>query len=170
MLLKSKFEEGLDSIENTYISKKFSVKYNESQYNQWYKILKELTDEAYIKAVDEWCANYSTMPSPADILGMANRLRPQDNSVKMPKNKEKCPHCGDTGFVKFCVKDEKADRYYDYYACCVCEMGEFAHTQYPFPQANRNKLNMMSTIPQPKPKEVKKESIEELVKRFSLEE
>ena len=49
-------------------------------------------------------------------------------------------------------------------------MGEFAHTQYPFPQANRNKLNMMSTVPQPKPQEVKKESIEELVKRFSLEE
>ncbi len=88
----------------------------------------------------------------------------------MPKDKDKCPECGDTGFVKFCVKDEKADRYYDYYACCVCEMGEFAHTQYPFPQANRNKLSMMSTVPQPKPQEVEKESIEELVKRFSLEE
>ncbi len=167
MLSMDAMYKGIDDLENTYISKRFSL--NDKQLNQWYKLLKCLTDAAYLEAVDEWCSTRNSLPAPADILEIAGRLRPIDNTVNIAKNREHCKHCGDTGFIKFSSPNSYLQHRYDYVACCVCEMGEQAKELYPFRQADKGKLEALF-----KAKEsifnplACRESVETLVDKFSM--
>lgn len=167
MLSMDAMYKGIDDLENTYIGKRFSL--NDKQLNQWYKLLKGLTDEAYLNAIDEWCSMHNTLPAPSDILGIAGRLRPQDNSVNITKNEEHCEFCKDTGVVKFTQYNNYLQQRYDYVACCVCEMGEQAKQLYPFPQAKRERLEELLKAEKAifKPASYK-ESVETLMNKFSV--
>lgn len=169
MLSIKTFEEGLEAIENTYANKKFTVKYNEKQYAQWYKLLSNLTDEAFMNATDEWCASEDTLPAPSNIIELSVRLRPQDNTVNITKNKEYCKHCQDTGFIRFHKFSNVLQRNYEYIACCICDMGEQTKSLYKFPQASREKLSLMESVPkhQSVPQPVKA-NIDKLVEQFSM--
>ena len=123
MLSMDAMYKGIDEIENTYVNKRFSL--NDKQLNQWYKLLKNLTDEAYLGAIDEWCMTKDTLPSPSNILEIAGRMRPQDNTVEVPKNTKHCSACGNRGVIAQIEFNKKLNRDYEVLYACLCEAGEY---------------------------------------------
>lgn len=145
------FEEGLDEIEGTYLAKKFTVKYNDLYYKTWYKHLQGLTNEQYLDAIDNWCATNSSLPTPADILTNAGKLRTTvDNTVQIPQNKEYCRYCKNTGLISFKYKHSKLNKIYEQVVCCICDAGEYCKSIYQLPQLNRAKLDLVVEPPKPK--------------------
>ena len=123
MLSMDAMYKGIDDIENTYVNRRFSL--NDKQLNQWYKLLKGVTDEAYLNAVDEWCSTQNTLPSPADILEIIGRFKPQDNTIEIPQNKEHCSACGNRGVISQIEYNDKLNTEYEMLYACVCEAGEY---------------------------------------------
>lgn len=123
MLSMDAMYKGIDDLENTYINKRFSL--NDKQLNQWYKLLKGLTDDAYLNAIDEWCSMHNTLPAPSDILDIAGRLRPQDNSVVVPKNIKHCSACGNRGIIAQIETNKYMNRDYEVVYACLCEAGQY---------------------------------------------
>ena len=121
MLSMDAMYKGIDDIENTYVNRRFNL--NDKQLNQWYKLLKTLTDEAYLEAVDEWCATRDSLPAPSNILEIAGRMRPQDNTVEIPKNTKHCSACGNRGIVSQIEFDRVMNRDYEVLYACVCDAG-----------------------------------------------
>lgn len=146
MLDTQVFQEGIEEIQNTYISKRFTVVDNQNQWRQWYKILKPLSNNAFSEAVSEWCMTKSTLPSPSDIIELANKHRNVDNSVEIPKNKDNCNICRNTGLIKGYFKHQLLKKEYEYVACCICEAGEYCHSIYALPQIKKEKLNYLQKL------------------------
>lgn len=123
MLSMDAMYRGIDDIENTYVNKRFNL--NDKQLNQWYKLLKSLTDEAYLGAIDEWCMTRDCLPSPSNILELAGRMRTQDNTVEIPKNTNHCSACGNRGVVSQIEFNEMLNRDYEVLYACVCDAGAY---------------------------------------------
>lgn len=123
MLSMNVFQEGINNVQATYASKRFNL--DEKQLTQWYKLLKPLTDEAYLEAVDEWCATRDSLPAPSNILEIAGRMRPQDNTVEIPKNTKHCSACGNRGIVSQIEFNRVMNRDYEVLYACVCEAGAY---------------------------------------------
>ncbi len=164
----SVFEEGLDNLEATFINKKITVKYNDNQYKQWYKLLKELQDETYLDAIDAWCSSKNVLPAPADIIEMAGRNRVTvDNTVVIPKNTEHCDLCKNTGLISINYKHRELNAIYECVCCCICDAGNYCHSIYQLPQVNRDKLNLIQQAPNA-PKTNLQNNVSRLVKQMSI--
>jgi hypothetical protein len=158
------FDEGLEMIEATYMNKKFTVKYNDNFYNQWYKLLKILPNEAYIKAVETWCMTSNNIPTPSDIISTANVTSSMGgNQVNIPKNQTHCELCGDTGFVHGKYYDTAMEHGYEYVGVCVCEAGQYCKQNYALPQLDMNKADLLHKAPKVTPKQK-----EEIKKQIAL--
>jgi hypothetical protein len=165
MLSMNAFNEGIEAIENTYVNRRFHL--GDPQTAQWYKMLKNTTDEAFLNAVDEWCSTKNTLPAPSDILDTCGRLRCVDNSVEIPKNKEHCKICNDEGVFSGRYFNKDMQTTYEYVCCCICEAGEYCHMIYALPQVDRNKLSMLQQVPKAE-KEKVEPKIDRLVKQMSF--
>lgn len=145
MLSMSVFNEGLKEIENTYINKRFHL--NDEQFATWYKWLKNMNDETYQKAIEEWCISQNSLPSPADLIALSSTLKTTDNTVQIPQNNEHCKYCSDAGLVSFKYRDSKTNAIYEQVFCCICEAGDYCKSIYQLPQINRNKLHLVFELP-----------------------
>lgn len=145
MLSMSVFQQGINDIQATYVSKRFNP--DDRQLTQWYKLLKGLTDDAYLSAIDEWCATKSALPSPSELIESANRLRNIDNTPQIPKNAERCSICHDEGVISHKHYDKEMKSTYEYVVCCVCEAGQYCHSIYDLPQLNPSKVGNLKTAP-----------------------
>ena len=171
MLSMDAMYKGIDDIENTYVNRRFNL--NDKQLNQWYKLLKGVSDEAYLDAVDEWCSSQNTLPSPADILAIIGRMKPQDNTVEIPKNTEHCSACGNRGLVSQIEFDTKLNRDYEVLYACVCNAGAYYRDKGLFKTITKelwNKGKEHKTFTPKENEKVAKETpdITRLVKQFSM--
>jgi hypothetical protein len=162
------FQEGIEEIANTYVNRRFTVVDNQGQWKQWYKLLKALNNNAFSEAVSEWCSTKSSIPSPADILEIAGRMRNASNDVEIPKNTEHCSICQDTGLVSGHYTHQVLKRKYEYVACCICEAGQYCHSIYELPQISKDKLAYVEKKDGERRERNLQEEIKQMTKQMTL--